>query len=148
MEKGLYLDLPVPRWEQFGQQLWVRYRPANPALFMADIEKREKAHATQNAANKRGDPDRLIKANADLLVRSCDAVFTLPLDQQPPKELPDDYPTFGSPELSEAVGAVQNAVETARSVYATDGDLMLAAQQVLEWSGTATKKADDDFLDG
>ena len=151
LDRQLFLDLAVPRWDEvLGRRLWVRYKPGYPAVLTSAVEKREKVHANMVAAGKPGDPLRMTKANADFLVAACVAVYDLALDQEPPADLPgvDEYPTFSSPELSEAVGAPPNAVETVRKVYATDGDLMVAASQLLEWSGKATPKAESDFLDG
>lgn len=150
LDAKLYLDLAVPRWDDLlGRRLWVRYRPGDAEALQASVERRETAHRKQIAAGKQGDPHRATKANADFLVKACVAVYDLPLDVEPPKDLSgiEDYPTFGSEELSQAVGAPANAVETARKVYATDGDLMVAAAQLLEWSAQATPKAESDFLE-
>jgi hypothetical protein len=149
LDAKLYLDLPVPRWEELlGRKLWVRYRPGDAEALQASVEKRENSHRKAVAAGKQGDAHRVTKANADFLVKACVAVYDLPLDVEPPKDLSgiEEYPTFGSEELSEAVGAPKNAVETARKVYATDGDLMVASAQLLEWSAQATPKAESDFL--
>lgn len=149
LDAKLYLDLAVPRWDDLlGRRLWVRYRPGDAEALQAAVEKRENNHRKAVAAGKQGDAHRVTKANADFLVKACVAVYDLPLDAEPPKELSglEDYPTFGSEELSEAVGSPKNAVDTARKVYATDGDLMVASAQLLEWSAQATPKAESDFL--
>lgn len=152
MDKSLYIDLAVPRWEEvLGRRLWVRYRPGDPGVLAAAVDSREKSHLKLSANGKHGDLQRMTKANADFLVAACVAVYSLELDEEPPagefSEL-DDYPTFSDPQLSEAVGAAPNATETARKVYATDGDLILAANQLLDWSGKVTPQAGGDFLDG
>lgn len=148
LDAKLHLDLPVPRWDDLlGYRLWVRYLPGDPGILTSAVEKREKVNQTAMAAGKPGDKTRMAKANAEFLAAACDAVYGLGFEEEPPEgELPEGYPTFSSPELSEAVGAPPNAVETVRRVYATDGDVMVAASQLLEWSGQATPKAEADFL--
>lgn len=146
-EKLLFKDLKVPRWEEtIGRSLWVRYKTANPALQALAAQKREKNHLSAVAKSKHGDPDWATKANADMLVDACLAVYDLPIDEEPPKELPTNLPTFSSPELSESLGAPLSAVATALAVYLTDADLILAAQQLLDWSGELSKDAGKDFL--
>lgn len=150
LDKKLYHDLAVPRWEEVtGRRMWVRYKPADAELFQADLEKREQDFLKAQAAKKQGDPHRVTKAHADLLVKACVAVYDLAIDEQPPEgEFPgiEDYPTFSSSELSEAVGSGPSAIETARKVYATDGDLMIAALSLLDWSAKVGPKAEADFL--
>jgi hypothetical protein len=149
MDKGLFLDLAVPRRDEaLGVRLWVRYKPGDPAVLASSVEKREKAHASKVSSGMKGDPDRMLKSNADFLVDACSAVYTLPIDEEPSTEgLTDgEYPTFSTPELSEALGAGPSAVETCRKLYATPGDLMVAANMLLDWSGKFVPKADKDFL--
>lgn len=144
LDATLHLDLVVPRWEQVldGRRLWVRYRPVDPTQFLTAIEKRQK--------QAQRDPQWRVKAHADALVAACVAVYDLPADvEQPPADLDlTDCPTFGSEDLSDVIGAPASAVETCRRVYATDGDLMAAVDQLLEWSGRAAPKAEADFLTG
>ena len=145
---GLHLDLAVPRWDDVleGRQLWVRYRPANPNVFAEAMERREKKHKEAKAKGTVGDPDWMTKANADLLVSACEAVYDLPDGEEPPDTLEGDYPTFTSEELSEALGASRNACDTVLKLYATGADVLLAATQLLNWSGQASKEADRSFL--
>lgn len=148
LEAQMHKDLAVPRWDEVlpGRTLWVRYRPADPMLFAAASQKREKQHREAVAKGGQGDPRRAVKANADVLVAACVAVFDLPAGESPPAELDDDLPTFASSELSEALGAPQNAVETCLKLYLTDGDVLVAGTQLMEWSGQASKEAGADFL--
>lgn len=147
LERQMHKDYAIPRWDAvLGRTLWVRYRPGDPALFAAATEKRERAHRADIAKGGRGDPDRMYKANADVLVAACVAVYDLAIGEQPPAELDGDLPTFSSPELSEALGAPKTAVETCRKLYGTDGDLLVAATQLMEWSGQASREASDAFL--
>lgn len=144
LKAGLFLDLAIPRWQADGRQLWVRYTPCSPALYSTSADRRRDAW-------KKGDPDWMLRVNADLLVDSCVAIYDLPVGEDPPEgELPklaDPYPTFSSEALSESVGAPRNAAETCVSTYLTEGDLIMAANQLLEWSGRASKKVDERFLE-
>lgn len=148
LEATLFHDMLVPRWEEVldGRALWVRYQPANTTVFNTAMQKRDENHRKALKAGKHGDPDWLLKANADMLVDACVAVYDLAIDEEPPADLGGDLPTFGSPELSEALGAPKNAVATCLQVYGTKPDLLLAANQLLLWSGQASKEADQSFL--
>lgn len=149
LERQMHKDFAVPRWDDVldGRRLWVRYRPADPMKFATASQKREKAHRDSIAKGGRGDPRRVVKANADILVDSCVAVFDLPVGEEPPAELERDLPTFSSPELSQALGAPENAVETVLKLYATDGDVLVMGTQLMEWSGLASKEAGDGFFE-
>lgn len=158
--KGLYIDLAVPRWEEeIGRTQWVRYKPSNPALFAQTINRMEREFQQANA-NKpgSGDPEWTTRANADVLVKACIATFDLDIGEDPPAMLPTDitFPTFSSTDLSDALAEfrtaraghpviVKGAIATARALYWTDGDLMLAAGQLNEWSGQWSKKAGEDL---
>lgn len=150
LQEKLFLDLAVPRWDEQlpGRKLWVRYRPGNPALFSAALARRERENDEAQRRSGRGDPDWSVKANADVLVDACVAVYDLPADEHPPEgELPPgDYPTFGSEGLSDALGTSHNAVETALSLYVTKGDLLLAASQLMNWSGQTSEEVTQGFL--
>lgn len=137
----LFLDLPVPRWDDvLGWRLWVRYRPATPTTLGLALEARQKTAET--------DPEWSTKAYADMLVGSCIVIYGLALGSEPNADLtPPDALTFGSPELAEVLGVtVRDASEVCRATYATDGDLVVAANQLIEWSAVATPRADADFL--
>jgi hypothetical protein len=148
LDKTLFKDLCAPRWgDVLDRNLWIRYGPSDPAFFAEAMKKREEGHLKAVKAGKHGDPAWMIKANADLLVNSCVAIFDLALEEEPPAELVGEYPTFGSPELAEALGAQPgNAVRTVLKVYGTDADILIVAQQLLEWSGQASQEGDKSFL--
>jgi hypothetical protein len=151
--KDLFYDLAVPRRDEaLGVTLWVRYKAVDPGVLVISTEKREKDHATKiSQGQPNGDPDRIVKANADLLVNACMAIYTLPNDEQPPADpLPAaDYPTFGSEELAQELGATSKlAVDTCRKLYATEGDLNAAAFQLQNWSAKFSAEADKSFLAG
>lgn len=150
LDATLFRDYIIPRWEDvLDRQLWVRYKPANPAYHAARTIAREQAHLEAVGKHQTGDPDWSTMANADLLVDSCLAIFDLAVGEEPPKDLPPgDYPTFSSPELADALGAPsRNAAATVRKAYGTDADLLIAATQLLNWSGQVSKDAETDFLD-
>lgn len=154
LERGLHYDLQVPRWDLvLGRAIWVRYKPASTPLLNAQIEKRRDNHEKAVKAGKMGDPDWLIRANADLLVDACMAVYDLALGEEPPtdEDLPFNLPTFGSPELSEALDSAENpcprnAVATCLHLYGTNADVLMASQQLLIWSGQSSQEADRSFL--
>jgi hypothetical protein len=144
LKAKLYLDLAVPRWQVAGRQVWVRYGPGNPSVLTASADRRK-------AAYKKGDPDWQVRANADLLAAACLAIYDVPIGEQPPEgDLPvldDPYPTFTDPEFQEAMGVQRNAAETVCTLYLTEGDLLLAANTLLDWSGLMSEKVEQDFLD-
>lgn len=147
----LFIDQAVPRWEdELGRTVWVRFKPSNPAFFGQAVERREKAHQTalrKGGPNAKGNPDRVIDANADLLAECCIAVYDLAIDEEPPDELDGTLPDFRSTELSEALGVPNaGAAATVRALYLTDGDLLIASGELMEWSGKLSKQAHADFL--
>lgn len=147
----LFCDLAVPRWEEIlGATLWVRYRPVNPALYSQTIQRMEKDFLAMEAKKKgSGDQEWTTRANADLLVKACVAIYDLPIGEDPPRGLPTslDYPTFSSDELAQTLDILPgNAINTARALYLSDGDLLLTGQQLLDFSGEFSTKADSDFL--
>jgi hypothetical protein len=153
LERELFYDLQIPRWDQIlGRALWVRFKPASAPLLDAAINRRRENHERATKAGKMGDPDWLIRANADMLVDACIAVYDLALGEEPPTEpLPENLPTFASSELSEALDTPgnpcpRNAVGTCLHLYGTSSDVLMASQQLLLWSGQASKEADRSFL--
>ena len=150
LEAALHLDLCVPRWDEAlgGRKLWVRYRPGDVALLTAAQERRKTQFDKEKAKTGGGDPQWQVKAHADMLAAACMAVYDLGPDEEPPKgDLPPNLPTFGSPELGEAVGTLRaSAVDTVLKVYATEADVILASAQLQDWSGKMSEEADKDFL--
>lgn len=153
LEKGLFYDLQVPRWDQvLGRAIWVRYKPASTPLLNASMERRRENHEKAIRAGKQGDQDWMIRANADMLVDACMAIYDLAINENPPNGgLPENLPTFGSQELSEALDSPmkpcpRNAVGTCIHLYGTDADVLMASQQLLVWSGQSSKEADRSFL--
>jgi hypothetical protein len=137
----LYLDLAVPRWQVAGRQVWVRYAPGSPSGLSTNADRFK-------AADKPGGSDWQIRANADVLVKACIAVYDLAIGEKPSEgDLVGDFPNFGSESLADALGTANNAIDTCIATYLTEADLLLATSQLLDWSGQVSKKADEDFLD-
>lgn len=146
----LHFDLAVPRADEVlgGNVVWVRYTPADPAFLSDALRKREEAfRAARKKSPQGGDPDWATKANCDLLVKCCLGVYFLEPGELPPEgDLPPDLPTFGDPELSDILEAPHNAVATVRALYSTNADILIAANQLLGWSGQASKEAEEENL--
>jgi hypothetical protein len=91
-----------------------------------------------------------VMANADVLVKACIAIYDLPIGEKPPDDLPMldiPYPKFTTEEFQQAMGiTVANAIDTVCALYLTEGDLILAANQLLDWSGIVSEKVTKDFL--
>ncbi|MDI6911482.1 hypothetical protein [Nocardioides sp.] len=127
----LYLDLAVPRLDP---PVYVRYKPVD--------------QRTLDLANKRAreskDPDRLVIANAVALSHACIGVFG-EVDGQPEGN-PEDWPKFDS-RLRELLGLPEDAsaVETVRTLYLTDGDVIAAASELAEWSGMVARRTDEEI---
>ncbi len=150
LESRLFLDLAVPRWEDvIGKTIWVRYRPANIALLTDAQRTREQEHLLKKRKDGRGDPQWAVKANADMLRDACVGVYFLEVDEEPPRDsdtLDADLPTFSDPALSVALDAPRSAVATVLKLYGTDADVLMAAQQLVLWSGEASKEAHQEAL--
>lgn len=144
----LHFDIAVPRWEDvIGLSIWVRYGPGDPSVFAEAMNKRDMAHAAKKKKDGIGDPEWATKANADLLVSACQGVYFLEPGEQPPDgDLPGDLPTFNDPALSAVLDAPRSAVGTVLKLYGTSADVLLAANQLLAWSGQASKESSEAFL--
>lgn len=149
LESKLFLDLAVPRWEDIvGKTIWVRYKPADVSLWGEAQRSREAAHVAKKKRDGHGDPKWAIKANADVLVDACVGVYFLEPGEEPPADdFPGDLPTFSDPALSSVLDAPRSAVGTVLKLYGTDADVLLAANQIIMWSGEASKEAGEAFLE-
>lgn len=150
LEAKLFLDLAVPRWEDIvGKTIWVRYKPADVSLWGEAQRTREAAHLAKKKRDGHGDPKWAIKANADVLVAACVGVYFLEPGEEPlhDEDFPADLPTFSDPALSTALDAPRNAVGTVLKLYGTDADVLLAANQIIMWSGESSKEAGEAFLE-
>jgi hypothetical protein len=157
LERTLFKDLQIPRWDSvLGRALWARFGPADLQLLNRQLDKRKESYDKAVKAMKTGDPDWLAKANADMLVDACIAVYDLAIDEEPSQVLPPNLPSFSSRELSEALDYVdgtgqkhecpRSALGTCMFLYGTTSDLLVASQQLTVWSGQASREADEAFL--
>ena len=151
---SLHLDLEVPRWDEDGGpfQVWVRYKPARHSLAVTSAEKRQKTN----------DPDWVTLANADSLVDACVGVYVKvkgqPFTLSGGQWVSFDRETAGPEEwvsvtggrveeLNEALGVqAHSAVETLRALFFTDGDLVLHALKLGQFSAVSAPEADEETL--
>jgi len=134
---NLWVDLRVPRWD--NPKIFVRYAPVSAVKLNTAIERRRK---------EKGD-DWSLLANADMLVDSCIGIYG-ELDDGTQISLRDGDPsgkwTTFDPDLAKALGVeVERAVDTVRSLYLTEGDLIDASNKLFRWSGIAGDEADEAF---
>jgi len=154
LQEKLYLDLKVPRWDDDGgPAIYVRYNPSSPAFLGKTIEKAKK--------QKPRPDDWMVNANADALIQSCVGVFAIEDGTSPEKatreqmiSLKDGEPTGDWTRFDHELGfslgveGVQSARAVVRKLYLTEGDLLAAANKLVEWSGVAAPEADEDFFTG
>src|SRR6185437_13235262 len=135
----LYIELKVPRWD--NPELFVRYKAVESSRVAAQARKRAESE----------DPELLVLANADLLANCCVGIYAV-FDGDGVRRslrLGDEFgewtrfdrdlmDNLEMPPYSKAADAV-------RQIYATDGDLISAAEAVSEWSAKESTKADENF---
>lgn len=131
-----FVDLPVPGVEA----LFVRYRPVSLEVISKAAER-----------HRKGGAERALRQHLDVLVAACEGVWeerdgkgvspcdgfdgVIDLDT---RALSGDLPSFKDEALGEAVGAADpTAWAVVTALYATDGDVAMAAAKVLEASGFA-----------
>lgn len=135
----LHLDLEVPRWRTDDDQpgIVVRYRAMKPAMMIKAVEQ----------AQKSKNPDWLVNANARCLVECCVAVYGVVGGRRYSLRVDDaeGTPTTFDPDLAEALGVADGttAIQTARALYLTDGDVIKAAEQLAEWSNASLPAVED-----
>jgi hypothetical protein len=139
IKKTLYTDLQIPRWED--PEVFVRYGP---------IDNTRTEKAIENRSKQKIDEVNIL-ANADILINSCVGVFAcLDGDYEHKLSLNPDDPegpwTRFDPNLAKNLGLLTDkATDVVRALYITDGDLIMAANQLVEWSAQASTKLDSDF---
>lgn len=131
-----FLDLAVPGLEP---AVFVRYRALPPGRVEQIGKRVEKLRS-----------DKLLQGALDVLGHACLGVFELDDDgagvspvegfdgrvDPDTRALAGKLPTFGDPELGEALGADgQTAASTILALYVEPGDVVVASQAVLEHSG-------------
>lgn len=140
--KKLYLDLKLPRWT--SPEIFVRYRPVEAGELSEKVARRENM--------KQRPADWGVLANADILIACCEGVYAC-LDGDYDKKFSlraGDWEgrwTKFDGDLALAVGLPENARATdiVRAVYLTDGDLIDAANKLMEWSGQSNEQVSRDF---
>lgn len=140
--KALTIDLKIPRWD--SPELFVRYHPIDNGELQEKIAKRE---------GQRPRPkDWSTLTNADILISCCEGVYAcLGSDYEEKFSLRLDDPngpwTKFDGELAVAIGLPVDAKATqiVRAVYLTDGDLIDAANKLLEFSGQSNEEINKDF---
>lgn len=145
--EALHIDLPVPRWGGTGAngqtlpEIVVRYGPVDPTVAAESAERRQKAKSR----------DWAMLTNADVLVRSCIGVYAVLDGERYSLRQGDPEGTWTrfDKDLAAALGLDPDhakAVDVARTLYLTDGDLMAAANQLAAWSAVALPQAEEDAL--
>lgn len=128
--KKLHLDLRVPR---IDPPVYVRYRPIPQSVL--DLVN------TKLAASK--DADKVVIANAAALSHACVGVFGM-VDGKPEGN-PDTWPKFDA-NLAAELGLPDGtgATDIVRALYLTDGDVIAAATELADWSGTSERRVDEE----
>ena len=142
LNKALFLDHPVPRYSD--PQIFIRLLPVVAKKLNAGVKKRE-------VQGKRDEKiDWQLLANCDLLVECCDGIYAIWPDAPDDKvslDGADNWSKFDE-RTAIALGVEQEAQypdAVVRKLFFTDGDLISAANALLEWSNNAGVKADEDF---
>jgi hypothetical protein len=140
MNETLYVDLQVPRWTD--PEIWVRFKPAEPASITTAMEKRRKRQPRP--------ADWFVMAQCDVLAESCIGVYAILDDTKYSLRVGDeegDWTKFDA-DLANNLGLdTQRAAEVVRGLYVTDGDLIGAMNKLALWSGITVPDMDEDFLD-
>ena len=143
IQEKLFIDLKVPRW--ISPEVVVRYKALEPTELTKLLERRADKKTADNA----------LWANCDILVNACVAVYGVlegDYEHKYSLRLGDENgswtkfdPDLARNLLGEAAAPAAKAVNVVRELYQTDGDLITAAGQVLEFSGIASEQVAEDF---
>ncbi len=131
------LTLPVPRWS--NPELVVRYKPVEHHFIRAAQDRLAKA-----PKDKRYELE--VDGNADILIRGCLAVVAV-IDGVEYSLHPDDpngEPTVFDADLASSLGLEDRATarQVVRALFLTQGDILSAAQSLVQWSGYKETEAD------
>lgn len=135
------LRLAVPRWD--NPSIVVMYKPVEHTLIRAAQTRLEKAPVDKRAGIE-------MDGNIDVLIRGCAGVVAV-LDGQEYSLRPGDEngePTLFDKDLAENLGVegTGNQSPTARQVvralFITEGDILSAASQLINFSGYRETEAD------
>ena len=145
---NLYIDLKVPRYSE--PELFVRYSPVDAVKMGQAWDKRSK----QKDEKGKVLDDWGIRANADMLIASCQGIYAVFADN-PEEKLSlregDPYSkwTKFDKDLASSLGLVtpasDPAVATVRAIYLTDGDLGDATDRLMKFSNISAAQADETF---
>lgn len=150
IREGLHLSLQVPRWKQ--PDVFVKFKPVASEEFATAQGKRERD----------GGPSWVLLSYCDAIADSCEEVYFchpddthLPHAERQKFSLADGDPygpkTRFDSKLADALGLIiapddPNKIATiVRGLYLTDGDIISAAGDLLDWSSRASVKAEGDF---
>jgi len=147
---NLHLVLQVPRWKE--PDVFVKFKPVASEEFAATQGKRERD----------GGPGWVLLSYCDAIADSCEEVYFCHPDDAdlPHAERQKFSMTTGDPygpktrfdhNLAEALGLIiapddpNKIAAIVRGLYLTDGDIIAAAGDLLDWSSRASVKAEGDF---
>jgi hypothetical protein len=139
---GLYLDHQIPRWHD--PELFVRLNPVVTKRLNARVKARE-------VQGKKDDKiDWQLLANCDLLVDCCAGIYAVWPDNPDVKASLDGKDEWSLFDQRTAVAlGVENEAQwpeqLVRKVFFTDGDIITAANALINWSNAGAAKADEDF---
>lgn len=156
IEDKLWKDLEVQGYRDEGAHVpvFVRYRPLSPDRTANAWEKWEKRGKTRKDGTPGSQRWRAM-FSAEVLVEACIGVYaeiddggeTLQISLRKGDPLgpwtkfdPDLAAALRRPELT-------TAIDVCLALYRTDGDVMLTATGLQEFSGIALPKADEDFTE-
>jgi hypothetical protein len=123
------LELSVPRWE--NPTITVKYRPIEHEEIRKVLKAAEKSRPGESKS------DALLNGNADLLIKACIGVEA---------HNPDETWNGFDHELGESLGVeVQTARAACRALFITDGDMLMHARKLGEFSGFVDQDVDDEF---
>jgi hypothetical protein len=145
----LTLDLEVPRWhDEFGFRVVVRYAPLTPGYVTGVAQKFAKAT----------DAERMVLVHAQCLVHCCRGVYLVEDDGTKlafNSDNPDGpWPRFdgeSGADLARTIGANPeaslggSAIDVVKRLYFTEGDLLLAANELAVWSGETNERTEQGF---
>lgn len=134
------LELKIPRWK--NPEIIVRYTPIEYELVQRLGKRIEKAKADKQVEVE-------IDANADTLIASCAGVFAV-IDgvRYSLREGDEDgEPTRFDRDLAENLGLPEGSTarQVVRTMYLTDGDMFQHAAKIMEFSGFAVDRADEEL---
>lgn len=131
------LTLPVPRWT--NPEIVVRYRPVEHSYIRAAQDRLAKAPKDRRYEME-------VDGNADILIRGCIEVVAV-IDGEEYSLRPDDphgEPTVFDSDLASNLGLDDRttARQVVRALFVTQGDILSAAQSLIQWSGYKETEAD------